>query len=282
MTLAPDPVLLEVSLEGIAVITLNRPEKRNAFDELMIANLAEHFETLKGAEHVRAVFIRGAGETFCAGADIDWMRRGGERTQGDNEEDALALARMLKHLHDLPQLTVALVHGAAMGGGAGLVAACDVAVAVKDAKFRFSEVRLGLTPATISPYVVEAIGPRMARALFATAEGFDGEYAEKIGLVQYSVAAEADLKTMMEHLSDLALAAAPGAVADSKALIRHLTDDVTRLRNQVLPAQLAPGHVIDDELLRETAHRIAKRRASTEGRDGLAAFLEKRKPEWNS
>jgi methylglutaconyl-CoA hydratase len=231
----------------------------------MIAALSEHFETLKGADHVRAVFIRGSGETFCAGADIDWMRRGGERTEEDNEADALSLARMLKHLHDLPQLTVALVHGAAMGGGAGLVAACDVAVAVKDAKFRFSEVRLGLTPATISPYVVEAIGPRMARALFASAEGFDGAYAEKIGLAQYTVDDEASLTSMMEQLAVLALAAAPGAVADSKALVRHVA-----------------GHDIDDHLLKETARRIAKRRASSEGREGLAAFLEKRKPEWNS
>lgn len=265
MSLEPEPVLLDVSSEGIAVVTLNRPAKRNAFDELMIGALSEHFETLKGADHVRAVFVRGAGETFCAGADVDWMKRGGERTEEDNEIDALALARMLKHLHDLPQLTVALVHGAAMGGGGGLVAACDVAVAVKDAKFRFSEVRLGLTPATISPYVIEALGPRMARALFASAEGFDGAYAEKIGLVQYTVENEAGLTSMMEHLSDLALAAAPGAVADSKALVRHVA-----------------GHAIDDHLLKETARRIAKRRASSEGREGLAAFLEKRKPEWNS
>lgn len=265
MSLEPEPVLLDVSSEGIAVITLNRPAKRNAFDELMIAALSEHFETLKGADHVRAVFIRGAGETFCAGADIDWMKRGGERTEEDNYEDALSLARMLKHLHDLPQITVALVHGAAMGGGGGLVAACDVAVAVESAKFRFSEVRLGLTPATISPYVIEAIGSRMARALFATAEGFDGAYAEKIGLVQYTVEDEAGLTSMMEQLSELALAAAPGAVANSKALTRHVA-----------------AHAIDDHLLKETARRIAKRRASSEGREGLKAFLEKRKPEWNS
>jgi methylglutaconyl-CoA hydratase len=241
MTLAPDPVLLEVSPEGIAVVTLNRPDKRNAFDELMIANLAEHFETLKGAEHVRAVFIRGAGETFCAGAD------------------------MLRHLNELPQLTVALAHGAAMGGGAGLLAACDVAVAVKNTKIRFSEVRLGLTPATIAPFVVEAVGPRWAKALFASGEGFDAAYAEKIGLVQYTVETEAELLDMMEHLSDLALAAAPGAVADAKALVRFVT-----------------GHKIDDSLSKETAKRIAARRASAEGKEGLAAFLEKRKPEWNS
>jgi len=265
MTLAPDPVLLEVSPEGVAVVTLNRPEKRNAFDELMIANLAEHFETLKGAEHVRIVFVRGAGESFCAGADIDWMRRVGERTVSDNEADALELARMLRHLHELPQLTVAVAHGAAMGGGAGLLAACDVAVAVKDTKIRFSEVRLGLTPATIAPFVVEAVGPRWATALFASGEGFDAAYAEKIGLVQYTVESEAELRGMMEHLTDLALAAAPGAVADAKALVRFVT-----------------GHKIDDALSRETAKRIAARRASAEGKEGLAAFLEKRKPEWNS
>lgn len=276
MSLEPEPATLDVSSEGIAVITLNRPAKRNAFDELMIAALSEHFETLKGADHVRAVFVRGEGETFCAGADIDWMKRGGERTEDDNEADALALARMLKHLHDLPQLTVALVHGAAMGGGAGLVAACDVAVAVKDANFRFSEVRLGLIPATIAPYVIEAIGPRMARALFASAEGFDGEYAEKIGLVQYTVADVAGLTSMMEHLSDLALAAAPGAVAESKALVRFIAGDLAR------PRLVGEPHAIDEHVLKETARRIAKRRASSEGREGLKAFLEKRKPEWNS
>lgn len=265
MSLEAEPALLEVSGEGIAVVTLNRPAKRNAFDEIMIAALSEHFETLKGADHVRAVFVRGAGEAFCAGADIDWMKRGGQRTEEDNEADALALARMLKHFHDLPQLTVALVHGAAMGGGAGLVAAADVAVAMKGAKFSFSEVRLGLIPATISPYVIEAIGPRMARALFATAEGFDGNHAEKIGLVQYSVDTEAGLAAMMEQLSDLAHRAAPGAVADAKALVRYVH-----------------GHAIDEHLLKETARRISKRRASLEGQEGLAAFLEKRKPEWNS
>ncbi len=265
MTLAPDPALLDVSPEGVAVITLNRPEKRNAFDELMIANLSEHFETLKGADHVRAVFVQGAGETFCAGADIDWMRRGGERSADDNEADALALARMLRHLHELPQLTVAVAHGAAMGGGAGLLAACDIAIAVKTTQIRFSEVRLGLTPATIAPYVVEAIGPRWAKALFASAEGFDAAWAEKIGLVQYTVENEAELRALMEHLSGLALAAAPGAVSDAKALVRFVT-----------------GHKIDDALSRETARRIAQRRASAEGKEGLAAFLEKRKPEWST
>src|ERR1043165_1110119 len=152
-----------------------------------------------------------------------------------------------------------------MGGGPGLLAACDVAIAVKDTKIRFSEVRLGLTPATIAPFVVEAIGVRHAKALFASAESFDAEYAEKIGLVQYTADNEAGLTTLMEHLSDLALAAAPGAVADAKSLVRFVAD-----------------HKIDDTLSRETARRIAHRRASAEGREGLRAFLEKRKPEWNA
>lgn len=264
MTSSPEPVLLDVSPEGVAMVTLNRPEKRNAFDELMIAGLSETFETLRGADHVRVVFVRGAGESFCAGADIDWMRRAAQFTEQGNETDALALARMLQHLHALPQLTVALVHGAAMGGGAGLAAACDIAVALRGASFRFSEVRLGLTPATIAPYVVEAVGARWARALFASAEGFDGSFAERIGLVQYVVDTEAELQGMMEHFADLALAAAPGAAADAKALVSYVA-----------------GHKIDENLAKETARRIAQRRISAEGKEGLAAFLEKRKPEWN-
>jgi len=166
-------------------------------------------------------------------------------------------------LHELPQMTLALVQGAAMGGGAGLVAACDVVVAMASAKFRFSEVRLGLTPATISPYVIRAIGPRWAKALFVTGESFDAAYAERIGLVQYVVQDEAEMAAMEEHLSELMFHTAPGAVADAKRLV----DDVTE-------AEFGAG------LSRETAKRIAARRASDEGREGLAAFLEKRKPSW--
>lgn len=263
--MSDDPVLLDVSAEGLAVVRLNRPDRRNAFDELTIAALADAFETLKGADHVRMVLVRGVGGHFSAGADIDWMRRQGDRDRADNEADALALARMLKALHDLPQLTVALVQGAAMGGGAGLVAACDVAVAMRGAAFRFSEVRLGLTPATISPYVIAAIGPRWANALFATGESFDADFAERIGLTQYTVDDETALEAMAEHLARLAFAAAPGAVTDAKKLVRDVA-----------------GAPIDDRLLRETAHRIAVRRASDEGKEGLAAFLERRKPRWET
>lgn len=264
MSLAPEPVLLDVSPEGVAVVSLNRPAKHNAFDELMIDALSEAFKTLKAADHVRIVFLRGAGETFCSGADIDWMRRQGERPREDNESDALGAARMFKALHDLPQFTVALVQGAAYGGGAGLVAAADYAVAVKGARFRFSEVRLGLTPATISPYVVEAIGPRAARALFASALPFEAEAAYRYGLIDEVVDDAAALNAAVDRLVKLTEDNAPGAVEDAKALVRHVA-----------------GHKIDDALAKETAKRIAARRASPEGREGVAAFLDKRKPDWN-
>jgi methylglutaconyl-CoA hydratase len=256
----PD-VLLDVSESGVAQVTLNRPNKRNAFNEAVIAGLHRAFETLHGADHVRAVFLRGAGGTFSAGADVDWMREQGEQPETDNREDALDLARMLKALHDVPALTVALVEGAAMGGGAGLVAACDMAVARADASFAFSEVRLGLTPATISPYVVQAIGPRRARALFATGARFDADYAREIGLIDDVVE---DLDAERDRIAEVMAACAPGAVADAKRLV-----------------DLVHGQKIDRGLMEETARRIAARRSSEEGREGLAAFLGKRKPNWS-
>ncbi len=261
---ADNDVLLDATRAGVAVITLNRPDKHNAFNADVIARLSDIFETLRAStDEVRYVVLRGAGPSFSAGADLEWMKAAADWTHEDNVNDALGLARMLKRLHDLPQLTVALVKGAAMGGGAGLMAACDVAVTTRQAKIRFSEVRLGLTPATISPFVVKAIGPRWAKALFATGESFDGAFAHQIGLAQYVVETEDELDDMMEHLAKLAFHAAPGAVADAVRLV----DEVF-------------GEEIDDRLLRHTAKAIADRRASEEGREGLSAFLEKRKPWW--
>jgi methylglutaconyl-CoA hydratase len=258
------PVLLDVSPAGVAVITLNRPDKHNAFNAEVIASLSDMFETLRANEDgVRIVFLRGAGKSFSAGADLDWMKAAAHYTELDNEEDAMALATMLRRLYELPQITVALVHGAAMGGGAGLLAACDVGVVMKDASIRFSEVRLGLTPATISPFVVRAIGPKWARALFASGEGFDGSFAEKIGLAQYAVENMEEMTQMEEHLAKLAFSAAPGAVHDAKQLV----EDVF-------------GREIDHGLAVHTAKAIARRRSSEEGREGLAAFLERRMPNW--
>lgn len=254
---------LEATRAGVAVVTLNRPDKHNAFNADVISELSDVFDALKGQDGVRLVIIRGAGKSFSAGADLEWMKAAADYTREENEEDAVALAAMLRKLYELPQLTLALVQGAAMGGGAGLVAACDVAIAMAGTKFRFSEVRLGLTPATISPFVVEAIGPSWARALFATGEMFDAAYAEKIGLVHYTAANIEELTELEEHIANLVFAAAPGAINDSKALVRDVS-----------------GKDINSHLGHETAKRIAARRASDEGREGLTAFLEKRKPSW--
>jgi methylglutaconyl-CoA hydratase len=257
------PVRLDISPDGAAIVTLDRPEKRNAFDELMVSALAETFETLRAADHVRVVFLKGSGRSFCAGADLEWMERQGRHSQEDNEADAFALAEMLRALHELPILTVALVHGGAYGGGSGLVAACDTAIAVAGSHFAFTEVRLGLTPATISPYVVKAIGARQARALFATGRPFDAERALAIGLIHEIVPDLDGLSKAQERLADLAFSAAPGAVGAAKQLVADVA-----------------GRAIDVSLSRDTARRIAERRAGDEGREGLAAFLEKRAPAW--
>src|SRR5215217_1931843 len=203
-------VELDASPSGVAVVTINRPDKKNAFNAEVIAALSQHFETLRDADGVRIVFLRGAGGAFSAGADLDWMRSAADWTVSENRDDALLLAEMLLALRELPQLTVALVEGPAFGGGAGLVAACDYAVASADATFAFSEVKLGL---------VAAIGPRRAKSLFATGRVFDAAFAEKIGLVDEVVAEAAELDDAMERLSTEIMACAPGAVAASKALV---------------------------------------------------------------
>lgn len=258
-----ETIKLDATRAGIAILTLNRPERHNAFNGTVIEELTDALETLEEQDKLRMVILRGAGKSFSAGADLEWMKAAQHWTREDNEADAMALAVMLRKLAELPQMTLALVHGAAMGGGAGLVAACDVAVAMQGTKFSFSEVKLGLTPATISPFVISAIGPRWAKALFITGERFDAEYAERIGLVQYVVEDEAGMAAVEEYLAELAMAAAPGAVRDAKNLVLDFT-----------------GEGYGDALSRETAKRIAARRISDEGKEGLAAFLEKRKPKW--
>lgn len=255
-------VQIEATVEGVAMVTINRPERRNAFDARLIAALHEAFETLQGAEGVRVVFLRGAGGIFSAGADLDWMREAADRTESDNREDAYAMAKMLKSLWDIPALTVALVEGGAYGGGAGLAATCDLAVSTADAKFSFSEVRLGLIAATVSPYVVGAVGPRTARALFATGSVFDAAYAEKVGLITEVVADTAGLDAACARIAAEMMACAPGAVADSKKLV----DDV--------------AYKPIEDVMEETAKRIARTRVSPEGQEGVRAFLDKRKASW--
>jgi methylglutaconyl-CoA hydratase len=260
-----DLVRIEATEAGAATVWINRPERRNAFDSSTIAALHEAFETLHGQDGIRIVFVRGVGGAFSAGADLDWMREAAILTESDNHADAMVLAHMLKTLHDLRPLTVALVEGPAFGGGAGLVAACDMAIATADAKFAFSEVKLGLIPATISPYVVAAIGPRTARALFATGQMFDAARAEAIGLVQTVVADAAALEAAQVKLAADVMACAPGAMGDAKRL--------------AMDVWAAP---IDHALMEDTAHRIARARVSDEGREGVDAFLNKRPAAWTN
>lgn len=264
---APDAddklAVIDSTPDGMVFITINRPSKKNAFDAATIAALREAFETLHGADHVRAVFIRGAGGTFSAGADLNWMRDAADWSESDNRDDAMGLADMLKALYDIPALTVALVEGAAMGGGAGIVAACDMAVAVKSATFAFSEVKLGLIPATIAPYVVEAVGARRARALFLTGNPFDADYAAHVGLVDAVVPDVDALHGFIDQITGTLTACAPGAMGEAKRVVH-----------------LVANRRIDSGLMDDTARLIARARVSVEGQEGVRAFLDKRKPNW--
>jgi methylglutaconyl-CoA hydratase len=257
-----DLVQIDATADGVVFVTINRPQKKNAFDAATIAALYEAFETLQGADRVRVVFIRGAGGTFSAGADLNWMRSAADWSESDNRDDAMGLAKMLKALHDVPALTVALVEGAAMGGGAGIVAACDMAVAVEGTRFAFSEVKLGLIPATIAPYVIEAVGARRARQLFLTANIFDADYAAHAGLIDM-VLPEGSVDEFISMLTDSLSANAPGAMGDAKRLVNDVA-----------------GEEIDNRLLEETAKRIARARVSAEGQEGVRAFLDKRPANW--
>ncbi|HUO11216.1 MAG TPA: enoyl-CoA hydratase-related protein, partial [Caulobacteraceae bacterium] len=247
-------VMLEATDEGAVTVTLNRAGKKNAFNAELIAALREKFETLKDQETVRVVFLRGEGGTFSAGADLEWMRDAADHTEADNRDDAMQMAIMLKHLYDIPALTVALVEGGAFGGGVGLAAACDMAIAVDGARFAFSEVKLGLVAATISPYVVAAIGPRKARRLFATGEVFGADLAREIGLVDEVVPDAAGLEGARQRITEAMKACAPGAVGQSKALVAHLI-----------------GRHIDRALMDHTARLIASQRVGAEGQAGVRA-----------
>ncbi|MDP3660524.1 enoyl-CoA hydratase-related protein [Phenylobacterium sp.] len=256
-------VQVEATPEGIATVTLNRPLRRNAMNAELIAALTEAFETLQGAEGVRAVFVRGAGGIFSAGADLEWMQAAVEYSEADNREDAAGLARMLKTLWDMPSLTVALIEGAAIAGGAGLAAACDMAISTAGAKFSFSEARLGLVAAIISPYVIDAIGPRNARGLFASARPFDVEEALRIGLVTEVVADAAALDEAQTRIGRDILSCAPGAVTEAKRLV-----------------EAVKGRDIDHGLMDETVRWTARARVGEEGQEGVRAYLGKRRPSW--
>jgi len=250
--------------DGVARVTLNRPEVRNAFDDALISQLAKAFRDIENDPSVRVLVLAGNGPAFCAGADLNWMKRMSGYSREQNVADARALAEMLAALDRMPKPTIARVHGPAFAGGTGLVAACDIAVGTPEAKFCFSEAKLGLSPATISPHVMRAIGVRAARRYFLTAEVFDAAEAERIGLLTFTVQKELLDKTIEDLLAHL-LAGGPEAMKKIKQLIRDVA-----------------GRGVDAALIGDTAERIAEIRASPEGKEGIASFLEKRKPSWSS
>lgn len=258
-----EPAILVAHDRAVATVTLNRPAVHNAFDETMIGELTVALGRLAADPATRCVVLRGAGKSYCAGADLGWMKRMAGFGEEENRADARALAELMHVLDTLPKPTVALVHGAIYGGGVGLVACCDIAIADEGARFCLSEVRLGLIPAVIGPYVVGAIGSRAARRYFQTAEVFDVGEAVRLGLVHRTVS-PGTLDAAAEATIDALLQGGAGAQAAAKRLIADV-------------AHRPPAEMRDD-----MAGRIAALRSGAEGREGVAAFLEKRHPDWRS
>ena len=256
------PLFLErVDDDGVAWVTLTRPEVHNAFDDTLIAELSAVLGGFASDERVRAVVLGAQGRSFSAGADLNWMQRMAGYSERENLDDARALADLMRRLYELPKPTLALVQGPTYGGGVGLVACCDIAIAAETAHFCFSEVRLGLIPAAIGPYVIAAMGERAARRYFLTAETFSAREAMRFGLVHDVVPDEA-LRDIGRRVIKALLRGGPNAQVAAKDLILTIS-----------------GRPLDD-LAGETAKRIARLRVSEEGREGIAAFLEKRKPRW--
>ena len=249
---------------GVVDIELDRAEVHNAFDDRLIASLTEVTQAIATDPGVSVVVLKGRGKTFSAGADLNWMRRMADYSHEENLRDARALADMLMSLNALPQTTVALIQGAAMGGGVGLASCCDIVIAAQDARFALSEVRLGIIPAVISPYVLAAIGPRHGRRLMQSGERFDAATARHIGLVHETVAAE-NLEMRGEEIVQELLACGPHARRIAKQLVFNVS-----------------GKPIAERVIDYTSRLIAEVRASDEGREGVQAFLDKRKPDWKT
>jgi methylglutaconyl-CoA hydratase len=248
---------------GVGIVSLSRPDRHNAFDDITIVELLQALAEMEANAAVRVVVVSSAGKSFCAGADLTWMQRAAGYGAAENLRDAKVLAEMLRKLSRLPKPTVARVQGSAYGGGLGLVAACDIAIATFDAQFALSEVKLGMIPATIAPHVIAAIGERHARRYMLTAERFSAAEAYRIGLIHEMVADEAGLDQAVGQVVDALLNNGPRAMAECKELIRAVA-----------------GKPISDEIVIDTAARIAQRRASDEAKEGIDAFLNKRQPRW--
>jgi len=255
-------VLQSIDANGVATLTLNRPEVHNAFDDHLIVQLTHKLRELDHHASVRVVVLAAGGKSFSAGADLNWMKRIARYSEAENIRDAVALAGLMRALNTMTKPTIARVQGSAFGGGVGLVACCDIAIAGSAAMFSLSEVRLGLIPAVISPYVIAAMGERNARRYFLTAERFDAQEALRVGLV-HSVVTDGELDAAVSRIVGELLNGGPKAIAASKELIAHVT-----------------GRPIDHVLAEETATRIAQIRVSPEGQEGIAAFLDKRAAAW--
>ena len=260
--LSTDSVVVEIFDEGIASVTLNRPQVHNAFDEDLISGLTGALRALERNPEVRVVVLAAEGKSFSAGGDLNWMKRMAMATGKKNLDDALGLAGLMRTLDDLSKPTIARVQGPAYGGGVGLIAACDIAIACREAAFALSEVRLGLIPAVIGPYVIQAMGARRARRYFLTGERFDAAEAYRIGLV-HDICEMDDLDGHVQLAAGQLLMGGPKALAAAKKLIAD-----------------AAARPLDGELSRDTAARIAELRAGDEGREGVAAFLEHRNAAW--
>jgi methylglutaconyl-CoA hydratase len=263
MMTEPSPEVVQSQSGGVLTVTLNRPEQHNAMNPAIMAELTQTFTELPGRDDVRVVVLTGSGRSFCAGADLSFMRAAADYTFDQNIADGQAIFDLMLAVDRCPQPVVGRVNGAALGGGVGLVSCCDIVVAVERATFAFSEARLGIVPAVISPFVLARIGPGYARELFLTGERFDARRAREIGLAQH-VVAEEELDSAVAARVEQLLQAAPGAQTVVKELIHTVA--------------FRPK-----ESVREyTAETIARRRASDEGREGMSAFLEKRKPRWQA
>ena len=262
MDFARITLALDSEIPYVARITLSRPEVRNAFDDATIAELTQAFAAAGAAPQVRAIILDAQGSAFCAGADLNWMKRMAGYSDAENRADARALATMLNTIYTCPKPVIAQVQGDAYAGGMGLVAACDIVVVAEAVQFCLSEARLGLIPATIAPYVIRAMGEQAARRYFITAERFDARQALQIGFA-HEVTAVSELAVTVDNLARGLAANSPNAVKECKRLVMDLA-----------------GQPIDADLMADTADRIARIRASDEGREGVASFLEKRKPSW--
>ena len=257
-----ESILIEWLSEGVCEITLHRPEVKNALDEKMINEFQKHLVHLKNKKELRVLIITGSGDSFCAGADLKWMKKSAKFSREENIQDAKAFAKMLNVLDKIPRPTIAKINGHSFGGGLGILSSCDFAIASKNSKFCFSEVRLGMIPAMISPYIIRNVGSKISKQLFLTGEIFSADYANRIHLID-KVVKEEELEKEVAKLINLLMKGGPEALGSIKELLSLVSDKP-----------------IDNKMAQLTSEKIAEKRVSIEGQEGMEAFFNKRAPNW--